>query len=306
MRGATTGASNPAASLPRGSLPPPSRLKQAWHRVAGFLPLPREHVRLEIYPQRVVAGRWARDGSPCARRMLDCAESRAGERGWEPALAALDTLLALPDFAAAPASVVLSGHYVRSLIIPWRDDIAGARERGAYVRHCFVRAYGEAIADRELCLAAAPYGAPAVATAVDSKLLHALQAAAHRAALRLEVVEPFLAAAFNRARGGIDETDFWFVAAEPGHACVARIEAGVWKNLRCQRIGIDWRRELPSLLERERLLGGVEALGPVYLYAPGLAGGGLLCGEWTHAGLKMPPETGIADPAALRVSGGGA
>jgi hypothetical protein len=274
-------------------------LRQAWRTFVERLPLPRERVRLEIYPHRVVATRFSAKGAALARRTAHAALP-AGAAPWAAALAELAPLLAQPEFSRAPAEIVLSNHFVRYVVVPWRDDLSGVEERLAYVRHCFVQAYGAAAAQWLISHSDARFGEPAVAAAIEPALLEAVRAAAASAALRVDSVEPFLAAVFNNARSGIGAHHYWFVAAERGRACIARVDAGGWQSLRCQRLGDDWQRELPLLLTRERLLGGAaDTATRVYLYAPELTGAGLHEGEWTARGLKMPSASGIAEPPEL-------
>jgi hypothetical protein len=258
----------------------------------------RATVRLELYPNRVIASRIGPNGSTLkARRTVACEPPVANAPAWAEALAVLKTLLALPEFRRARAKVILSNHFVRYTIVPWHEDLAGDAERVAFVRHCLAKVYGARSEGWALRLSETRYGAPAVAAAADPALLEAIRAAARAATLRLDSIEPFLAAAFNRSRAEITGRRFWFVAAEKERACVAHVEDGCWRSLRCQRMGEDWMRELPQLLARERLLGGAsEVGGRLYLYAPGLTGHGLLAGEWTPSGLKMPPEAGITEP----------
>jgi hypothetical protein len=280
--------------------------RRAWLGALGErLPRLRQRVRLELYPQRAVAACLGVNGAVKVRRTVTCDPAGDAEApAWTGVLAALESLLALPEFRHACAEVILSNHFVRYATIPWREDLAGDAERLAFVRHCFAKVYGARAEGWELRLSETRYGLPAVASAVEPALLEALRSATRAARLRLESVEPFLAAAFNRSRAQIAGERFWFVAAEKGRACVAHVDRGGWQSLRCQRIGEDWTRELPLLLTRERLLGdGAEAGGRVYLYAPGLTGTGLLAGEWALTGLKMPPEAGIAEPAELVAAG---
>jgi hypothetical protein len=279
---------------------PPAGWRAWLEGISDRMSLFRETVRLELYPQRVVATRLSANGQPIARRPALCEPASADAAAWQAAMTSVEQLLAGAEFHNARAEIILSNHFVRYAIVPWRNELVGDAERLAFVRHCFVKVYGARAEGWELRLSENRYGAPAVASALEPALLEALRTATRAAALRLESVEPFLAAAFNRSRADIPGDSFWFVAAEKGRACVARVDGGVWHSLRNQRIGDDWTRELPLALARERLLaGGAEAGVRVYLYAPGLTGTGLLVGEWTLTGLKMPPEAGLADPREL-------
>jgi hypothetical protein len=260
--------------------------------------MPRETVRLELYPQRVIVSRFSLHGEKLkARRALACEIPGPEEAPWSAALATLKTILAASEFRHARAELILSNHFVHYAIVPWRDELTGDEERMAFVRHCFAKIHGARAEGWVPRLSDTRYGAPAVAAAMEPALLEAIRQTAADASLRLDSIEPFLAAAFNRSRTDMTGDTFWFVAAEKGRFCVAHIEGGQWRSLRCQRIGEEWTREMPLLLARERLLDDTnESSSRVYLYAPGLTGTGVLTVEWTLAGLKMPPEAGVAEP----------
>ena len=51
---------------------------------------------------------------------------------------------ALPGYADGKtvATVILSNHFMRYTLVPWRDELSDAEEELAYARHCFTKVYG--------------------------------------------------------------------------------------------------------------------------------------------------------------------
>jgi hypothetical protein len=270
-------------------------LRAAWRRLTAALPGRAATRYVALGPAGVTVA-----DAPAATARASCLPGAADAPAWQAPLALLAQWARGADWRHARVAVTLSNHFVRYALVPWRDDLDGAAERRAFVQHCFARVHGARAADWELRLSETRYGAPAVAAAVEPDLLAALHAVARDAGWQLLSVEPLLAAAFNQARAAIAAERYWFALAEPGRLCVARIEGGEWRRLRCQRLDADWQPDLARRLARERLLAdGDEA--PLYLYAPALSGGGLLDAGWTPTELQMAPLAGAvaAAPAAL-------
>src|SRR5512135_3424902 len=105
-------------------------------------------------------------------------------RSWRTALQELET--ALPGYAGgkAAASVILSNHFMRYALVPWRAELAGAEEELAFTRHCFIKVYGESAQRWVLRLSPQGREAPRLASAADAELLDALRAVFDGAGIR--------------------------------------------------------------------------------------------------------------------------
>lgn len=173
---------------------------------------------------------------------------------WRAALQELET--ALPCFAngKTAATVILSNHFLRYAVVPWRAELADAQEDLSYTRHCFTRVYGKAALQWEMRLSHQPPEMSRLASAVDSELLDALRGVFDGAGVTLRSIQPHLMAAFNSFRGRLRQRSAWFALLEPGNLCLALLHNGHWSRVRNQRIGSTWREELPLILDREAYL----------------------------------------------------
>ena len=162
-----------------------------------------------------------------------------------PADGGVDALKA-GDLPKGKASVVLSNHFVRYALVPWSTDISGTAEETAYVRHHFVRIYGERAKAWSFRASPAPSGTPRLCSAVDTALIEEIKSAFAKAKRKLVSVQPQLMASFNRWRGKVPSSGAWLVIVEPERACVALHAKGNWQAI--QNARGDW---LP-ILERER------------------------------------------------------
>lgn len=187
---------------------------------------------------------------------------------WAAALAEFGEGLSVTGRRGARVTVVLSNHFVRYLLVPWNDSLAGEAEELAHARHCFSRVYGDIAETWDIRLSNEPGGAQ-VACAIDRELLTGLEQAVAASGRRLHSVQPYLMAAFNHMRRGLSGSLVWLVLAEPGKLCLAALRKGQWNRLVNVQADDGWARRLPELLARQRLLAGLDEMsGEVCLAAP--------------------------------------
>lgn len=265
-----------------------------------------ESVRAALCPDRVGVVRMSR-GWPrmLEGRIADSAAAGADDPPWAPALAALRESLATIEGRDAKVTVVLSNHFVRYVLVPWNDALAGEAEELAHARHCFSRVYGEVAESWDVRLSSGN-GGPRVACAVDAELLAALEQAVSASGRRLSSVQPYLMAAFNCWRREFAGTLVWFVLAERGRLCLSALQHGQWSALMSLQTDAGWAEGLPGLLARQRLLAGLdEAPGMVCVFAPDNAAEKALqqAGE-TVRGLHLapPPDTPPADAPYFKMA----
>ena len=142
-------------------------------------------------------------------------------------------------------TVVLPGDYVRYAVVPWSDALAGDAEEERYVRHHFIRVYGERAKGWTLRASPAAAGEARLCSAVDAPVVESIRAAFQGKKAKLVSIQPALMTAFNRARSSIPREGAWLVLAEAGRACVA-LYAGGWRSV------LNARGAWQDLLARER------------------------------------------------------
>lgn len=179
----------------------------------------------------------------------------SGAAPWRPALQALETALAGFASGKTAATLVLSNHFLRYAVVPWRAELVDAQEELSYTRHCFTRVYGKAALQWEMRLSEQAPEMPRLASAVDAQLLVALRGVFDGAGIALRSIQPHLMSVFNRVRGQLRQPSAWLALVEPGNLCLALLHDGHWSRVRSQRVDSTWRAELPLILEREAYLG---------------------------------------------------
>lgn len=196
-----------------------------------------------LFPERVVIGLAPAEISVGAKK-LAC-DPAYGSEPWHGALEALKTV----GFERkSRVTLILSNHLVRYALIPWSDALGTPAEEEAYVRHHFAKVHGERAKEWALRSSESPGGAPRLASAIDRKLLEAIQACFPKSGrARLMSVQPQLMSTFNQWRGAIPAAGAWLVIAEPERACVALHAAGSWRAV------LNGKGEWRSLLDRQRL-----------------------------------------------------
>ncbi len=237
------------------SLSLPELRSRAKHWFPGRLRT-RHRIRVGLAPERIVLAGYSGGLRPAlARAEAVAIEPRAGSARWQAAVDALPALLAQPGCSV---TVILSSQLVRYAVLPWNAALKGEDDWLAYARHRLQAVHGGTIEDWDFRVCAtAPHG-PRLVSATDRALLEALEAAVAATGGRLESVQPYLMAAFNRAAPLPGDASFWLVIEEPGRLTLALVQDGSWRSVRSRRVDARWRHELPAILERESAALGLE------------------------------------------------
>lgn len=205
------------------------------------------------------------------KRIEACPEQSTAGRAWIEPLQALERLLQGPETTPGDATVVLSNHFVRYLLLPWNDQIGSREELGNYARACFESVFGAAAQAWDIRVAPDRLGAPRLACAVDRDLLAAVRESIGRSRLRLVSIQPYLMAAYNRLGRHFGRGDFLFALIEPGRACLLAATGRQWQAVRS--VAANGGESVAAILERElRLLEANSAgLPQLFIHAPDCA-----------------------------------
>lgn len=246
-----------------------------------------------LMPGSVSAAVWPRGWatSPSERTALPCPAATAGPR-WAPAADRLREWLGQPGRRRAGVRLVLSSQFVRYLVVPWNDALTRRAEREAVARHLLRETYGERADDWLLKVADAPYGAPALACAVDRELHAVIESLFPGTPQHLLALQPLLMVAFNQFRSELS-ADACLLVLEPDCLCCAIFRGGNWFSVHTNRVGAGGWDE--ALVERQIAVHGITPDMPVLLFdATGLAG--TQRDGQAYRTLKAP-ATRRADPA---------
>ena len=254
-----------------------------------------ETLRVSLSPDRVGLVRLDRQKHLLEARVVECRLPEAGKLTWEPALEAFREGLAALNKKASNISVVLSNHFVRYTLVPWVEQIKGEEEKLAHTRNCFEQVYGSAASTWDIRLSNGSEGETQVACAVDTGLLSALDKATASAGLKLRSVQPYLMTAFNHWRQKLDGPLVWFLLAEQGRMCLSTLTDGKWSELQNLYAGPGWTKELPTILSRQRRLGGLGDDGHIFVCASDESAEKVLVDEGENvSSLHLPPTPGVA------------
>lgn len=227
--------------------------------------------------------------APSAERVVAC-DPDADAMPWRAALKALETVL--PDFAGdkTAATVIISNHFMRYVLVPWSADLTEPDEEMALMQHRFAKVYGEAAKHWTLRLNQEKRGLPRLASALDAGFLEGLNSVFDQAGVAITSIQPSLMAVFNGVRERLRARNAWFALVEPGNLCLALLHAGSWNLVRNLRIGVNWNEELALILDREAYLSDLAAATrDVFVWASGQAEVQLTLSEpWTVQVLSTP------------------
>ncbi|ADI28846.1 hypothetical protein [Methylotenera versatilis] len=254
-----------------------------------------DEVRISLRPDRVSIVRLHQEllrTKVVASKTEFCGSVESGEASWQPTLRALQTGLSSVGSGRMNATVILSNHFVRYVLIPWGNELSNDSEEQAYIRHYFSVSYGHDVDDWVLRLSTNGYGEMQVASAIDRGLLDGLERIVSARGLRFVSAQPYLMDEFNQWRSRFNSPKVWFVLAEQGRLCISLLEQGKWRSLRTMKVDDTWLSRLPQLLEREFSLSdsGAER-GVVFLFAPEVVDKSALpVSGWTVNWLRATPS----------------
>jgi len=167
----------------------------------------------------------------------------------------IDTLRAmLADQASSNtyATVILSNHFVRYLVLSWSTELVTEAEELEYARAKFVEVYGDAARDWVIRASPATTADRRLAAAVDLALINALTRTLNASGVKFTSCQPALMAQFNGARARIGN-DAWLVSAERTRLSIAQIRDGQWYSVRTRPVD-GAPVPLREVLDQERLL----------------------------------------------------
>jgi hypothetical protein len=265
-----------------------SRLEDTLHRLPP-LPWVRERLRVALTPDRIVVA-WGGRGITARVDRCDSFPCRVepGQSPWHGAVQTLRDVLDASGDAGGDVEVILSSHFVRYTVVPWRDDISDDAERDAMARYILANVYGDTAGTWAVRVSAGQYGAAALAAAVDEELLRELRSPGP-AGFRTVSVQPWLMSVVGQFRETLGDRGC-LVLGEPGRLTVAQFGEGGWQFACSRRLGADV--DLPAGLARE--LGASEipvTEGDFWCFGPELPGL-----DWAAAGVPAPVRLDLPRP----------
>lgn len=215
----------------------------------------RESLRIALCPDGVAFARYSRG---LRSKLLDKGtlpvDAGLAEEPWRPALAAMSKVLQAQTPRAADATVVLSNHFVRYVLLKADARVSSRSEWLEYASHRFEKTYGARARAWDVQFAETGADHPRLASAIDKALLDAIAAAFRGSRARLKSVQPYLMVAFNQALPSIKHSSFWLVVHEPGRLLLGLVRDGFWRSVRGRQADANWLEALPQTLQREGAL----------------------------------------------------
>ena len=209
-------------------------------------PLWRDEIRIRFAPGEVSVARMNRGLRPvCAGELAHCVESSGLQ--WQPALAALETLLGDSRWRAPHARIVVSNLWARYAIVPWAPELVTSDERLSHAGICLAATYGSMDDSWRVSLGEAEPGKSRVACALPEGLIAGLTELMSAHDLKVVSLQPLLIAAYNEWRHQLPEEGGWLVCIEDGALAAARLGARDWDRVYSARIGPNWSVELLRL-----------------------------------------------------------
>lgn len=190
--------------------------------------------------------------------------------GWQPALSHLQEQLMQAEWKSIGTHIVISNHFVRYASIPWNAELSNSEERFAYLKHSFVKRYGDTAKLWSLRMTNPDFQQPALASGLSDMFLLQLQACCSDAGLKVLTIQPHLMFALNQSRAEIGEHSVCFVMVERGRLCVAMIHHGILQSVTDYATETDIARQVEAIIKRESIMLDLDAEHWPMVYWPDL------------------------------------
>lgn len=254
-------------------------------------------MRIALCPDRVVVARvglgWR--GNVLDKRIVDCAPS-VSEQTWQAPLTALRAILDQYKKPNTSATVILSNHFVRFAIVPWRDSITNVAEQTALAGHCFKNIYGDVAATWNIKVSDGGFRRNALASAVDRELLIQLEQIFIESKASLSSVQPYFMTACNRFRRELTVGKSGCLSVlERGRATLGIFDQEGWQTLTTRRLTDVSPSALAPLLAQEINSANL-AVAPEHLFVAALEDPKADFADrgWTTRALKLKARQGFS------------
>ena len=213
-----------------------------------MLRLWRDRVRIALCPDRVITLHYKAGLRPriISKQIHKCVESGLG---WQSVLPTLQAALSKTDWRNADATLIISNHFVRYLLLPWSDVSLTNEEKAALLQDRFQEVYGEVSATWDLRLNAGSFGSPSLASGVDKNLLAQVKTIFDSSKLRLDSIQPYLMSSVNDIRRNFKKGSDWFVMVEEGMFCIALTTSLPKPYLKKADIVVDRLEEIIAVID---------------------------------------------------------
>jgi hypothetical protein len=173
---------------------------------------------------------------------------------------------------------VVGSDLVRFRVVPWSDELTRPAQRQALAQHCFKEAFGDVADAWSVNQHPGQYGEPSLACALDTVLLDRIEVSMRVRGLKLVSVQPWLAAAYNRAPPAVGHGPSWLVCVELAWTTLLLMSGRAPVHVRqLASAGLD----LDVALNREWVSLGLEGPRPPAIVATLQVDNGAL--SWTHS-----------------------
>lgn len=193
-----------------------------------------------------------------------------GAQAWRAACDVLTRQLAECGPHKPSLRVVLSGCFVRWLVLPHRPELSRPTEVAAYAAHRFGEVYGKAADHWEVMVSVVPPGRSRLACAVDRALMAQLRNACEGSGARLASVRPYFSSAFDHWQRSIRGEAAWFGVLEPQCVTLGLLQGDNWLAVHSQQADDPAALQLQALASQVGIAAGLsDTLLPMFMVAAG-------------------------------------
>lgn len=229
-------------------------------------------LRIAIHPDRICIGRIANDRQARPTDVSTVAV-QSGTWPWDAPLVRLREVLADYCKPGMAATVLLSNHFARFTVLPWRDDVGSHAEQTAFAAHCFKAAYGVPATHWDIRISEGGFRCNALASAIDREWLIGLNRLFDEHGMTLASAQPWFMAACNAYRQELNRhAEGCLAVLEPGRVAFGIYGRHGWQSLILRRVADADPGSFASVVSQELLSAGVDEI-PERMYVATVGAG---------------------------------
>ena len=213
-----------------------------------------DRLRIALCPGQIVVSRLDGLRVQIVEKRIFSSDCSPQSPVWQCLLALLPEVLRDCGSGVRTASVILSNHFVRFAVVPWRDEVIKEGEREALARHCLRAAYGNSVNDSDICVSDSGFRKNALASTVERPFLAGIRDIFASAGISVTSIQPYFMSAFNRFRNNLSaRPNLCLAIAEPRRATIGLYDEAGWQLIAGRRLINDGGDSLSRVILQEVL-----------------------------------------------------
>lgn len=240
-------------------------VEQRWRKLIVLLSF-RNQLTVTLYPTRItivsVNCGWRPKSGKSVVLTFENAEST---KPWQGPISILRNWLEQNKTTGANLQIILANSFVKYTLIPWPGNFLKTSEQNTFARLHYESLYGAQVQNWAFKIAHSDYDQAMICDAFENQILDSLHELARVQKLKFTSLKLDFLCIFNRFRHMFSNHALLGVV-EPNQCVLGCFKGGQWQSIRTIKISCLSDEKIMQILERERVLQGLDETAELYVY----------------------------------------